>query len=129
MATTNMSYDHPAYTAVYGLPTGQINGNAGASTKFAAFTSMLIKSVTLKPTTAGSSNDVFSFVQISGTTTTTANLGTFGSAATAFQNLVSTSAIVLAQGDTGYVQKGTDSTGTYVGMIEYKIQPFANVTQ
>lgn len=129
MATKSMAYDHPAYTAVYSDHTGQLSGSAGVGTKAAAFTNLLIKSITLKPTTAGTSNDVFSFLSISGTTTTTTALCTFGSGVTTFTNVALTTNNNLLQGDTWWVQKGTDATGTYIGMFEWTIVPGANVTQ
>lgn len=128
MATKNMSYDHPAYTSVGSLTTGNLTGASGAGQKYAAFTSMLIKSITLKPTTAGTSADAASFLQISGTATTTTALNTFGSGATGFVNTVLTTNSLMIQGDTFWVQKGTDATGVQVGMIEYVVQPLANVT-
>ncbi len=120
-------YDHPTYTAVHELGLGQMNGSGGASSKFAAFTNKMVRSVTLKPTTAGTSNDVFSFIQISGTTTTTTALTTFGSGATTFTK-IALSPANISQGDTYYVVKGTDATGTYIGELEIQIQPLAPVT-
>lgn len=128
MTTKSMGYDHPAYQAVLPIPTGQINGNGGASGKFAAFTSMLLKSVTLKATTVGTSVDTMYLYAISGTTTTTNTLGTIGSGGS-FVNLPLTTPQSLIQGDHFWVQKGTDATGTYVGAIESVIAPLANVTQ
>jgi len=131
MSQKQLAYDNPTYLTVQGLPTGQINGNAGTSTKFAAFLDMKIKAVTLKPTTANTSADVVNVVSISGTTTTTTAYGTFGSGATTGTSITPTAAtsqVSLSQGDSFYVQKGTDATGTYVGMIEYVVQPSANPT-
>lgn len=132
MATKQQAYDHPLYQAVGSTPTGQMNGSAGTSTKFAAFLDMKIKSITLRATTAGTSADVVSLVNVSGTTTTTTAYGTIGSgAATTGVNLTpsaATSQVSLSQGDLWYVQKGTDATATYVGAVEYVINPSANPT-
>lgn len=133
MATKNMAYDHPAYTSVRNLPvigiTAGLSGNAGTGIKYAAFTAQLVKSVTLKPTTAGTSADVSSLIQISGTTTTTTAIGTIGSGATTFSNFAFATSVSLAQGDTYYVVKGTDATLVLIGELEVVTTPLANVTQ
>lgn len=120
-------YDHPSYTVVREMSVGTVTGASGsAGTKFSAFTAKLVKSVTLRPTTAGTSNDVPNFLSITGTTTTTTAIGTFGSGATAFQNAPLN--IALNQGDLYWVQKGTDATVVYVGELEVVTQPLAPVT-
>ncbi len=126
MATKNMGYDHPAYLAV-SSDNSMVSGSGGA-TKFVAFTAGIVKSVTLKPTTAGTSNDISSFIQISGTTTTTTALATFGSGVVTFTNVALATQPVLAQGDTYYVVKGTDATAVIAASIERVVQPLANVT-
>lgn len=126
MATKNMGYDNPAYLAVH-QDVSSISGSGG-NTKFVAFTNMIVKSVTLKPTTAGTSNDISSFIQISGTTTTTTALATFGSGVATFTNVALATQPILAQGDTYYVVKGTDATAVISASIERVIQPLANVT-
>lgn len=132
MAQKQQAYDHPMYLAVLPVATGQINGSAGTSTKFAAFLDMKIKSITLRATTAGTSADVVNIVSVSGTTTTTTAYGTIGSgAATTGVNLTpsaATSQVSLSQGDLWYVQKGTDATATFVGMVEAVVNPSANPT-
>lgn len=134
MSTKSMSYDHPAYTAVHSESFAIATGSGTAQVpKFIAFTSLLVKSVTLKPTTAGTSNDVSSLISISGTTTTTTALSTFGSGVTTFLNAAPASGTsslgaALIQGDTFYVVKGTDATLVLAGAIEYVVAPLANVT-
>jgi hypothetical protein len=129
MATKNMAYDHPAYTSVHNDSFAIASGSGSQSVpKFIAYTSMIVKSVTLKPTTASTSADVASLIQISGTTTTTYGLGTTGSAATVFSNYLPGSAANLIQGDTYYVVKGTDATLVLAGVIETVVTPLANVT-
>lgn len=128
MATKSMGYDNPAYLSVHQDGSQIAAGSGTTGTKYVAFTSMVVKSVTLKPTTAGTSNDISSFIQISGTTTTTTALATFGSAATAFQNIALATQPTLAQGDTYYVVKGTDATLALTCSIERVVQPLANVT-
>lgn len=124
MATKSMQYDHAAYEAV--LTAGwQLSGASGAN-GMAAFTAMLVKSWTLKPTTAGTSNDVVTAFQVSGTTTTTHVLATFGSAATAGTNVVGT--FTLAANDALRITKGTDATGITQAAVELAIIPGSNVT-
>lgn len=138
MSSKSMAYDHPAYQAVTTKPLAIAAGSGAASEKFVAFTAKLIKSVTLKPTTAGTSNDVQSLIQISGTTTTTTALSTIGSAATASVQTQPSAALnqagtpylgnPLAAGDTYYVVKGTDGTLVLAGELEEVLLPGANVT-
>ena len=132
MAQKQQAYDHPLYLAVLPVGTGVITGAAGQSTKFAAFLDMKIKSVTLRSTTAGTSADTVNIVSVSGTTTTTT---AYGTATTTSANLGQnftpaspTSQVSLAQGDLWYVQKGTDATVSYVGMVECVVNPSANPT-
>ena len=129
MATKNMAYDSPAYTLVRTQPFAIAAGGSALSVpKYLAFTSEIVKSVTVKPTTAGTSSSVMSLIQISGTTTTTYGLGTTGSAATVFSNYLPGSACNLIQGDTCYVVSGTDATVAYAGNMEIVTTPGANVT-
>lgn len=129
MATKSMSYDHPAYTAVRNLPLNWVAATAAAiSTKYASFTNQILKSVTIKPLVAPAASDVISFMQVSGTTTTTTALTTFGSGATTFVNVALATQPVLLQGDTYYVVKGTDATLALIGELEVVTQPGANVT-
>lgn len=135
MASKSMAYDNPAYQAVDGAPLGVVGPtSATTSTKFAAFTAKYIKSITIKPTTAAGASDVISLIQISGTSTTTTALTTFGSGVTTYTNVQPASGTqslgnAVAQGDTYYVVKGTDTSGIYIGEVESVIQPLASVTQ
>jgi hypothetical protein len=133
MATQSMGYDNPAYLARSPLEVvtaaATLTGASTAGLKHIAWTNFLLKSVIMKPSTAGTSNDIVNLLNISGTTTTTTALGTFGSGATAFQSLpVPGTAQLQLQGDTFWVQKGTDATVAYNGAIEQLVQPLANVT-
>ena len=111
MAQKTYAYDNVNYTSsdVHDFTVG--TGSGTLSQKFVAFTGQQIKSVTLAPTTAGTSADTVQLPQlttlpvtfggtsgtasaaasVAGTNTTTVtitNLGTFGSGATLPQNLV-----------------------------------------
>lgn len=133
MATKSMGYDNPTYVAVGEDQAGAIAAGSGAAqaNKFVAFTQLILKSVTARVNAAGTSNDVMSLVQISGTTTTTTALGTTGSGATGFVNyIVPSTAGNMSQGDAYYVQKGTDATLSYLAVsVERTVTPLANVTQ
>lgn len=120
----DMAYDHPAYTTVFA--TGAHVSGSGGAYRFAAFTDLLVKSVTAKPTTAGTSADTVTAFKLSGTTTTTQVLTTFGSAATTGTNVVGT--LTLAQGDALSIVKGTDATGVIALGVEFALVPRASIT-
>lgn len=130
----SMSYDHPAYTAVRTLPTGQITGASGVSTKYAAFTSEIVKSVVLGATTINTSAEVMYCIRVqngagTNTTTNTYTMGTWGSGAY-YGSFAPTGTNIptLNQGDVFWIQKAADATGTYVGQVEIVTAPLANVT-
>lgn len=124
MATKSHSYDSAAYATrpVWGC---QLNGSGGANA-FAAFTDMKVKSFTLKPYTAGTSNDTVTAFKVSGTTTTTHVLATYGSAATAGTNIAGT--FTLAQNECIRIVKGTDATGIIAVGVELEYVPGADLT-
>ena len=124
MSEKSMRYDHPAYLARSVLG-GQLSGSGGAI-RFAAFTAMKVKSVHVKPTTNGTSNDTVTAYQLSGTTTTTQVLCTYGSAAGTSTRVEGT--FTLAQGDALSIVKGTDATGVMAVGIELEPVAGANVT-
>lgn len=96
MAQSSRTYDHPQYTTQDTLDVPSLTG-ASALSKYVSFTGRNFKSVTLLPTTAGTSADVCQFIAITtlpttlvtsagvstsytGTSTLTVlNLATFGS--------------------------------------------------
>lgn len=126
MATKSMAYDNAAYQAV--LPISFYLSGASATAGFTAFTSMLVKSLTIKPIVTNTSADSFSILQrpTAGTSTTTTAVTTYGSGATAGTNVAGT--YTLAQGDNLAVLKGADATGTYGVTFEAVIIPGSNVT-
>lgn len=129
MATKSMSYDHPAYTSV-DTADGSMTGSAGTTTKFVAFTAKLLKSVTLRPTSSSTSNDVTSLITVTGTTTTTTAIATFGSGVLTATNVALTTAALpsLNQGDLFWCVKGTDASAVISVSIENVVAEFANVT-
>lgn len=120
----SMAYDHPAYEVV--LPIGGVLSGSGGAVRFAAFTAMLVKSVSAKPTTAGTSADTVTAFKLSGTTTTTQVLTTFASAATTAVNVVGT--LTLAAGDALSIVKGTDATGILAVGVELTVVPLSDIT-
>jgi hypothetical protein len=126
MAKKSYAYDDPAYRALV-IAGGPIATGSAVSFKYAAFTAMLVKSVTISPTTAGTAADVCSLHKISGTTTTTQALCTF-TAVLLSTNIVPTTPVTLAEGDVIAVAKGADATGVYACAVELQLVPGANVT-
>lgn len=105
-----LGYDHHAYLTpiIYNGVTAA--GAQGVSAKFVAFTGIQIRGAVTRATTAGTSATTPNIVTISGTTTTTTALTAVTSASTAgFATTLST-ALSLNQGDSFWVQNGTDAT-------------------
>lgn len=128
MAKKSMAYDHPAYTGRETL-SGSLSGSGGAA-RFAAFANMRAKSLTIKPSVAGTSNDSGSAVLVNGTTTTTLATFTFGSAAATGTNItLSTAATHGTWGTDGWltVVKGTDATAVLQVAVEAEIIAGADV--
>lgn len=128
-------YDDPNYQTVepYFFTTVAGANAKGPAQPYTTFQARLIKSVSLKPTTASTSADVCNLITVSGTTTTTTLLGTIASAATALSNFPvgganSPTGILLNSGDHFYVQSGTDATKVYAGEFETKMNVGANLT-
>lgn len=125
MATKSMSYDAPAYQVALPLNFNMTKANA-ATAKFAAFTDMMVKSFTIKATTAGTSNDVVTAYKYSGTATSTHVLTTIGSGNVTGTNVTGT--FTLAQGDAIGIVKGTDATAVYAVGVELGVVPRADIT-
>lgn len=125
MATQSLSYDHPQYT-VHGCFAGNLTG-ASASVRFCAFTNMLVKNYNLMPGVAGTSAaQVYTAYKLTGTTTTTQVITTYGSAVASSTSVAGT--FTLAQGDVLSITKGTDATDQMAVGIEYAIVPGASTT-
>ena len=128
MTTKSMSYEHPAYTAVLPVQLGENAAGASAQTpRFIAFTTMLVKSITVAKVTAGTSTTFIErslVVRAGGTSTETAVLTTLGS--TGYANVTST--LTLTQGDGLAVLTGSDATEVVAASAELLIQPGGNVT-
>lgn len=134
MATKNMAYDHPAYTARVGAAMGEAGGAATTQYgKFVAFTAMLAFSAQLTVTTAGTAaGHLFSVLKISGTATSTLATSTLGVGAAGTTTNVALAAaaggVTLLQGDIIDVVSGPDVVGKAAVAFEVAAQPLANVT-
>ena len=127
MATQTLRYDHPVYVSPYVFSGLTAAGAAGVSTKFAAFTAMKIKSVTMGPviaSTAAGSQPLLYTKSGTATATTTLTVLTSGASA-AINNAV---AVTLAQGDQFWVTHGTDATTAIAVAIEVLVIPGATIT-
>lgn len=133
--TKNMAYDHPAY-----LVPGFIGGAAaaGASStpvRFAAYTAMIAKSLTVTPIIAGTGTGnctvTVEKIAAGGTAITTLAQVVMGTAAAGVTTnvLLSSSAnSTFAAGDVLRVQNGADATSVLAVGVEYVLVPGASVT-
>jgi hypothetical protein len=132
MATKNMSYDHPAYTAVHGVSLGSIAaGSAAQSQRFVAHAALTLKAVNYATAVlaTGTSIDIKTlFIVRQGTATTTTVISTNTAVNTVVNVAVTGTGAAMSAGDYAYLQKGTDGTETGSASLEYVIQPGANVT-
>lgn len=120
----NMAYDNAAYVAVLTVG-GQLSGNAG-KVGYAAFTTMLLKSVQINLQTAGTAADAKTMTIIrQGTATTTTVLKT-DTAAVGGANFAQTA--TLSAGDSVVLTKGADATEVGQCSFELVLTPGANVT-
>ena len=127
MSTVNMAYDHPAYLAR--ITAGGSVGQSG-SYRYAAFTTMLLKSVQLAGNIAQATANTYVVYVMAQGGTSTATLGTWTATA---NNMAQTTNIVatntLAQGDSVSVIAGSaDATGVIAVGLELEIQPRASVS-
>lgn len=155
MTIKQMSYDHPAYLVrLQHMPAAQVAGASKAFDKFAAFTAMTVFSIGATTVTAGTSTytgwngtatvtatgtgDTLTGFKISGTTTSTYGPYVLDSPIGQFRRIqifqtgigsaTSDGGVQLNQGDTFFVQRGTDATAVQVPYVEYALQPNANIS-
>lgn len=129
--TKNMAYDHPSYTSVHLFGGVNAAGANSVQARFAAFTSLLPKSLTASVITAGTGtgNATLTLVKVLGTNTSSYCTVTMGTAAAGVTtNVLCTSTVPVAAGEVLHVQGGADATGVWATGIEYVIQPGASVT-
>ena len=138
----SMAYNNAAYVAVLPVLLGNATG-ANSTSRFAVFTTMLLKSVTISPVVAGTStNAVFSLVRVSGTaastatdttalSTTTTLLATFTNGQLLPKNVytgTSTTISTYTAGDVIWVAQATDATIQFAATAEFVLNPGASVT-
>ena len=129
MAKINMAYDHPQYV-VHEALCQQSTAGSGFVNRFAAFTNMRAKSITIYPHVASTSADTVIVRSIDGTSTTALATITMGSAGTAGTNVqLSTAGTHGTFGTNGLVTvtKGTDATTVYAYCLEVETVAGADV--
>lgn len=134
MALKSMSYDHPAYTVPRTQAYEIAAGSATVGAKFAAFTTMLLKSATLVVTVAGTStaaaaND-YTISKVNGTTTT--SVGYSGNLGTTVAYTLGTQFAItgtMTKGELLVAKRGTDATCTAAITYEFLLSPGADVTE
>lgn len=129
--TKNAAYDHPAYTTVHTFGGVNAAGANSVQSRFAAFTSLLLKSFQATVITQGTSasTTTLTLVKILGTSTSTYCVTTMGTAvAGTTTNVLCTGTAPVAAGEIVHVQGGADATGVWATGIEFVIQPGASVT-
>jgi hypothetical protein len=134
MATQSMAYDHPVYLQRVISSSVGVAGASAVHGRFAAFTNMLAKSITIYTVTAGTGtgNGTVSLCRIAtgGTAITTLGSVTMGTSSVALGTNVAIAAAsqTITQLDEVYIQQGADATGVWAVSIELVITPGANVT-
>jgi hypothetical protein len=133
--TKNMQYDHPAYTVPRFIGGASAAGASSTPVRFAAFTAMVARSLTITAIVAGTGT--------ANCTTTVEKVASGGTAITTLAQVVmSTNAAgyttnvalytnansTLAAGDVLRVQNGADATSVLAVGIEYVLVPGASVT-
>lgn len=132
MATENNSYDSAKYQVPLVIPGLNAAGASAKSCRFAAFTTLLPKSLqaTVVVAGTGTGNATLNVVKIAQGGTAITTLGALivmsTNAAGYTTNVVCTGTI--SAGDDVYVQHGADATGVFTLGLEVRINPGANVT-
>ena len=133
--TKNMAYDHPAYTVPGFIGGAAAAGASSAPVRFAAYTAMVAKSLTVTPIVAGTGtgNCTVTVEKIAsgGTAITTLAqvvMGTTAAGVTTNVLLSSSANSTFAAGDVLRVQNGADATSVLAVGIEYVLVPGASVT-
>ena len=132
MATENHAYDAPMYQVPLVIPGLNAAGASAKTCRFAAFTTLLPKSLqaTVVVAGTGTGNCTLNVVKIASGGTAITTLGALiamsTNAAGFTTNVVCTGTI--SQGDDVYVQHGADATSVFTLGLEVRINPGANVT-
>ena len=128
MSTTSMQYSHPVYTVPVIYSGSSTAGANGVTTKWAAYTTQKIMSVSYATNIASTSSTTPLLYKKTGTTTTTTTLTAVASAATAAVNYAPTTPVSLVQGDQFWVAHGTDATVSLSVAVETLVVPGSTVT-
>jgi hypothetical protein len=132
MANKSMRYDHPAYTAPQTL-TGTIAAAANSQWKFPAWTTMVVKSMTISSlvsgTGAGTEVFVLQRVQLDPTLgTATTSIAALATNTAAMYSKHVQGTYTFTQGELICITKGADATSQYAVSVEAYLDPGANVT-
>jgi hypothetical protein len=134
MAVQSMAYDHPAYLVRETTTSFNAAGASAVHGRFAAFTNMLAKSLTVYTVTAGTGtgNGTVSLCRIAtgGTAITTLGTIVMGTAAAAVGTNVAIAAAsqAITKLDQVYIQNGADATGVWAVTVELVLTPGADIT-
>lgn len=127
MATKNMAYDHPAYQArlVAGVPLPATAASTSVF-KFAAFTSIRIKSINVIVKTAGTA-DAAGYDILNGTSSI-GSIGVGTNAAAVFGTGLTTDVALSSGGYLDIKTKAASATMACDAVIEFQLDPGANVS-
>jgi len=131
--TKNMAYDHPNYTAVHMAGAANTAGATATSLRFAAFTSMIAKSLTTTVITAGTGTGnatvLAQKIAAGGTAITTLGpLVVMGTNAAGFTTNVLMTNGAISAGDVVSVLHGADAVSVFAVGLEWVITPGGSVT-
>ena len=133
--TKNMAYDHPAYLQPMFIGGAAAAGASSAPVRFAAFTAMVAKALTVTPivqgTGTGNCTVTVEKIAAGGTAITTLAqcvIGTLSPGVTTNVLLSSNANSTFAAGDVLRVQNGADATSVLAVGIEYVLVPGASVS-
>ena len=154
MTIKSMYYDHPAYVArMQYQPSQKAAGASQVYDKFCAFTALNVYSIGATSVTVGTSTytawngtatgtytaaDSIVAYKVSGTTTSTYGPYALDGAVGSFRRIqlsgtgvgssTADGGVQMLQGDTFYVQRGTDASAVQIPCMEYGIAALANIS-
>ena len=129
MATQSLDYTAPVHLVPVIYSGSSAAGANGVTTKFAAYTSQKVMSLTYSANIASTSATQPLFYSKSGTATATATPTSVGSAVVSAINYAFATPLALAQGDQFWLAHGTDGTISLSVAVETLVVPGANITK
>jgi hypothetical protein len=129
MATQTLEYAHPVHLVPVIYSGATTAGANGVTTKFAAYTSQKVMSLTYSANIASTSATQPLLYSKSGTTTTTSTPTSVGSAVVSAINYAFATPLALAQGDQFWLAHGTDTTVSLSVAVETLLVPGASITK